>query len=96
MTKRQRRVYINYRLSDKVKLSQCYKSYSDAKANEYTNCVYTASSMNGEHFRIISYNTYIFTVGFMYEDKGEYMFMYITPNKCETWELTYDEYQGHI
>lgn len=77
--------YKNYAGRD---LSDCYKKASVAKQRAYAYCRDKQRQYNGYDFRIISYNTFIFTVGFKFVDveTGKVMFMHITPSKDEIFE----------
>lgn len=62
-----------------------YHAYAEPSANKesaYDYCLEKFRLYNGEDFKIISYNTFIFTVGFAFTDvqTDEQMFYYITPN----------------
>ena len=69
-------------------LSDCYKKASAAKERAYAYCRDKQIQYNGYDFRIISYNTFMFTVGFKFVDTntGKIMFMHITPSKDEIFE----------
>jgi len=62
-----------------------YHVYADPSMNKeraYDYCLEKLRLYNGEDFKIITYNTFIFTVGFVFTDvqTDEEMFYYITPN----------------
>lgn len=77
--------YKNYAGRD---LSDCYKKASVAKQRAYAYCRDLQRKYNGYDFRVISYNTFMFTVGFKFVDTetGKVMFMHITPSKDEIFE----------
>ncbi len=50
-------------------LSDCYNSYSYAKAVAEVRCRDKMTSMNGWGFNIFSFNSMTFTCGWLYEDK---------------------------
>lgn len=85
MTKRQTQIIINHERATARFLSEVYASYSVAKENAFRYCEELMYKYNGYDFRIISYNTFMFTVGFYYidQDTEQEMFMYITPSKDE-------------
>lgn len=70
-----------YESSTARTLKDVYKSFSEAKRYAYDYCVELMKQYNGFNFRIISANTFIFTVGFLFADPetGVVKFMYITP-----------------
>lgn len=81
-------VYNRYIWSDDTQLRDVYGRYSDKKARAYEYCRNLMLKYNGYNFYIISYNTFMFTCGFMFHDPAtdELMFAYITPtyNYCST------------
>lgn len=81
-------VYQRYTYSDDTQLRDVYGRYSDKKARAYDYCRNLMLKYDGYDFRIISYNTFMFTCGFMFHDPAtnELMFAYITPtyNYCST------------
>ena len=88
MTKRQQAIYNNYRSTTDRFLSDVYGSYSRAKENAMRYCEDLMRRFNGYGLRIISHNTFTFTVGFMFSDEnGVVNLMYITPNKDEYFEI---------
>ena len=70
-----------YERSTARTLSDVYKSFSDAKWFAYDYCLNLMDEYDGFDLRIISANTFIFTVGFRFIDPetGVVKFMYITP-----------------
>lgn len=80
--------YNRYIWSDDTRLSDVYGRYSDKKSRAYEYCRNLMLKYNGYNFHIISYNTFMFTCGFMFHDPAtnEPMFAYITPtyNYCST------------
>lgn len=87
MTKRERTIVRAYRKSQNRSLSQCYKSFSEGKREAYKVCVHKYLEDNGEDFRIISYNTCIFTVGYVVKEEDKQYLVVITPTKKEKIEL---------
>lgn len=79
-------VYQRYTYSDDTQLMDVYGRYSDKKARAYAYCRNLMLKYDGYDFRIISYNTFMFTCGFMFRDPAtdELTFAYITPtyNYC--------------
>ena len=71
-----------YNRSDMVTLNHAYARPSTAKENAYWYCRRLMAKLNGWGLKVISYNTFMFTAGFLFKDKetGVIKFMYITPN----------------
>lgn len=78
--------YQQYNRSDNTQLRDVYGRWSDKKENAYRHCRELMYKYGGSGFRIVSFNTFMFTVGFEFAhpDTGEPMFAYITPdyNRC--------------
>jgi hypothetical protein len=87
MTKKQMAVYYNYLNSSDVRLSDVYGSYSYAKERAYEYCTALMVKKGGYGFRITSYNTFMFTACFQFEENGNTYLMYITPSKDEQIKL---------
>ena len=79
-------VYQRYNYSADTQLNDVYGRYSDKKARAYAYCRNLMRKYDGYDFRIISYNTFLFTCGFKFRDPAtdELTFAYITPtyNYC--------------
>ena len=73
--------YEDYKRSNLTSLRDVYSSWSHAKENAYRYCRELMHEKNGHDFRIISANGWMFTAGFMFEEDGKQMFMYITKGK---------------
>lgn len=67
-----------HKRSNTYTLSDCYNSYSYAKEKAYNYCKNLQTQYNGYDFKIISYNTMQFTVGFYCDFEGKTNFVYIT------------------
>lgn len=82
--------YQRYNMSDDTQLRDVYGHWSDKKENAYRYCRELMYKYGGGGFRIISANTFMFTVGFEFAhpDTGKPMFAYITPdyNRCSVIE----------
>lgn len=65
-------------------LFECYARPSSAKVQAYEYCNRMYRLYDGSDFRILSYNTFNFTVGFVGTINGKKAFFYITS--------TYDRY----
>lgn len=97
MTKAQLQdAFKRYAKSDDSYLWNIYGSYSRAKERVYNNWYDKMLSLNGWHFRIVSHNCMIFTLGFLTEEidniTGEVktIFNYITPSHWYKLDVTED------
>ena len=70
--------YTNYIRSDYHSLYQCYGSYSAKKESALNYCYELYNKYNGSDFKIISFNTFQFSVGFEGVYNGRKAFFYIT------------------
>ena len=91
MTKAQKSTYERYCRSTDSSLYDCYESFSAAKARAWKDCKELRDKKSGWGLKVISHNGWMFTAGFVYEQDGKEMFMYITPSKDETFEITEEE-----
>lgn len=78
MRKREADAYNRYNQSTMYSLDDAYDSYSGAKARAWIYCRDLCEGKNGHALKVISKNTSQFTAGFVYEENGKEMFMYIT------------------
>ena len=71
-----------YENSKDYTLYHAYNKPSTAKTSAWNYCMNLMSKYNGYGLKVISYNTFMFTAGFMFTDKetGVIQFMFITPN----------------
>lgn len=92
MTKRQMCLLANYQRSEKRYLSDCYKSFSDAKAKAFNYCKEIERKFNGFEGRVCSFNSHIFTYAFEYvnEEDGVVCLHYITPNYDYDFEESFE------
>ena len=79
--KQVKNVYPVYQKSRYTDLWQVYESASSGKRNAWEYCKKLCYSQQGIGLKIISYNTYTFTAGFVFEEDGVNKFMYITPSR---------------
>ena len=79
-----RQAYRKYKISDNQCLADCYRSCSNEKQKAYEYCIRKEIEYCGYNGRIVGYNTFSFTFGFIGEINGKEAFFYITP--------TYDRY----
>ena len=87
MTKRQKAIVTRWENSYDYELYHVYNSYSPAKVNALEYCKSKQYELNGTRGRIISYNTFIFTYGFIFENADGLQFCYITPTRDEIFKL---------
>ena len=71
-----------YNDSRASELFHVYGKYSTAKARAFDYCRNLMNKLDGWGLKILSYNTFMFTAGFLFVDKetGVTKFMYITPS----------------
>ena len=78
-TKQLRNAYKDYLLSTKTSLFDCYERPSKHKWDALDYCKGLCDELNGDSLRIISYNTNVFSVGFIFvNEEGKNVFAYIT------------------
>ena len=73
--------YDDYKMSSATSLHDVYGSFSRAKAEAWKYCEELMQRFDGYGLRVISSNGWMFTAGFMFEEDGKQMFMYISPNR---------------
>ena len=73
--------YDAYKASTATSLRDVYGTYSGAKEGAWDFCKELMYKFSGYGLRVISYSRYVFTAGFMFEEDGKQMFMYITTYK---------------
>lgn len=71
MNKKQQGILDAYNNSNLETLHECYGSWSWSKERAYNYCKQLCASMNGYGFTIISYNIFMFTIGFKYRKDGK-------------------------
>lgn len=85
LTSRDRRLalshYADYKSSSATSLHDVCGTYSRAKAEAWDYCKELMIQFGGYGLRVISSNGWMFTAGFMLEEDGKQMFMYISPNR---------------
>lgn len=85
-----RNAYAIYLRSNYYGLYDCYESPSEAKQNAYNYCIrLQMDTPAGRQGRVISYNTFMFTYGFIGRMNGKDAFFYISPNR--EWYAYLDE-----
>ena len=82
MTKRELDIFTNYATSNNRTLHDVYGTFSQAKEKAYDYCLGLMRKYDGSNFKIISFNTFMFTAGFTFTDEqGNDCMMYITPSQ---------------
>lgn len=71
MTKANESRYNSLMRAYATRLDEVYGRYSSAKVRAYNYCINKCAEQNGEHFRIISANTFQFTCGWTFEKDGQ-------------------------
>ena len=81
MTKEMKQKWQQYYDSETYDLDQCYKTYSDAKAEAWENCKQLCREYNGCCLKVITHSIFTFTAGFIFSnDDNETCFYLITPS----------------
>jgi hypothetical protein len=73
--------YDAYKRSTARQLRDVYGTYSQAKDKAWDDCINLLLDYGGYDLKVITANGWMFTAGFMFEDDGKTMFMYITKGK---------------
>lgn len=90
MNKKDKEILESYRRSDKINLYQAYGRFSDAKAEAWEYCERLCKERSGWGLKVISYNRFFFTAGFLFEDDGAKL-MYITHTDDRVIEYIFSE-----
>lgn len=69
------RAYQSYLMSTYTRLEHVYDRYSDAKEYAYNQIMNEMCQVNGYNFRIISFNTNLYSCGYCVEVDGEIYFI---------------------
>ena len=79
-----------YKRSDMNELYHAYTTCSQSKVRAWDYCKRRCAELEGYGLKIISANTYRFSVGFIFAhpDTGELCFMYITADQERWYPLT--------
>lgn len=75
-------------------LDAVYGRYSSAKAVAWRDCERRCAEKNGYCLSVITYNTNVFTAGFMYDGNPGKMFYVITPSY--TGEICVEDAQNEV
>lgn len=70
--------YNSYLFSGKHELSECYGSWSVYKQRAYDHCVKLANDCECSSYGIVSYNSQMFTFGFIFECDDMTWYAHIT------------------
>lgn len=79
-TKALKEAFRSYGVSKHQYLWQVYKNCSNEKYEAFEYCKRLCEEHNGRDLKIVSFNKYQFTCGFIGEVNGEKAFVYITMN----------------
>lgn len=77
-TKALKEAFRRYQVSNNQNLWQVYGSCSAEKIKAFNYCMKLCNDYNGKNLRIVTYNKFQFTCGFIGEVNGEKAFVYIT------------------
>ena len=90
MTKQQTAWYRAYLNSHMTQLYHCYDSFSTAKQNAFIWCLRRCGEMHGSNPRIISYNTFGFSMAWEYmnPETGEIMLHVETPRNTYEFSIS--------
>lgn len=87
MKQYQKAILQRYEYSDNYNLWQCYERPSYYKVRAYEYCKSLCAQMNGWGFKIIGYNTSMFSIGFKYKKDDKTMFHYETNRTTLDFEI---------
>lgn len=79
--------YADYQKSTKTNLYHCYNSFSDKKEKAWKHCQDLVKYYQGENLKVVYFNGWIFTCGFICYINGLKHFIYITPYREEALPL---------
>lgn len=85
MTKKQQKLWQQYKRANKSALHECYNTPSSAKCLAYNAVAALCWQLDGWCIRIPSYNTWMFTMAFLYNHNGRTMLHYET--NCNVWDF---------
>ena len=91
MTKKILAILKSHHNSSLIDLHDCYKSYSMLKYAAYEYQRELQLMRDGFNFKIISYNGYMFSVGFYYRMDNELYFHYATNKTAFDFNVTDDD-----
>lgn len=89
-----KRSYYDYKKSDITSIMKAYKKPSMFKVAAWNECCRICKSKDGYDLKIIAFNTYHFTCGFLYDFRDDYgnvldtFYVYITPAKIREISLS--------
>lgn len=87
MNKKQTSIYEQWLKSNNLNLYDCYKKPSEFKLDVEWRIIQACRKMNGERFRILSYNTYTFTCAFSIEKDGKRYLIWHGPYNYECFAI---------
>ena len=86
-TKRMREYYRIYGKTNATTLDDIYVNYSYEKEMAYLRCQEIKLELNGYGLKLLTHNTFFFTVGFLAELNGKKIFVVISPSNIEYMEV---------
>ena len=93
MNKRQTQIFESWVESNVTDLEMVYRTFSLSKYWAFKACLAWKDTINGYCGKIISFNKFMFTYGFLSEDSQNHLyFNYMTPTKKERWLVTKGEH----
>lgn len=88
MTKRNQDIINRYNKATATELREVYTKPSKLKLEECRKCKQKMVEMNGERFRILGANSYLFTAAFKYKNsEGKEILVFITKNSTTEIEM---------
>lgn len=88
-TKKAKSFIQQYDVSIDEYLTDVYDNPSDAKIEAFKICYKKAVKMNGQCLRILSYNTFMFTVGWLYKEPETGVLMLNVETAYNSYQIEY-------
>ena len=82
MNKQEKQIYDKYQMSTYYRLEQCYDKLSNYNQQIYDYIVDECTANNGYDLRIIAYNSFTFTMGYMILEGKDKYFVFHTPHSA--------------
>ena len=81
MNKQEKQIYEKYQMSTYYRLEHCYDKPSNRKRQIYENLIDECTLNDGWNLKIMSYNSQIFTAGYIVLNGNDKFLVYHTPTK---------------
>lgn len=78
-----------YDRSSLYSLDDCYTNFSAAKQRAWNWCINRMLELDGWGMKILTYNTNMFTCGFLYEDKATGVIRFVVETPKHEYECDY-------